>query len=322
MDGNNDAVCDDRISKLPEPILHHILSFLHAKDAARMSTLSKVWDSAWNSLPYLDFGDIFDWSINLNVVIDQTLANRKKHKSSMQKFSLCLRHYAGLCNVGNWIKIRIACNIKELNLRVERHDYQGNFVYGSLPEAILAAKSLNVLNLFGFNIELPAYDGTINLSSLQELHLSFVFLDEQFIKAMCTSCCNLEHLSLQYFNGLTSFQVGDTLPKLKKIDLVTLEPPHSVLQLVDIAAINLEDLWINNLYGSTNVVRITACKALKSLYLRGVDVTSNWLEELFYSLQNLVKFELIRCKNLKTMKIASDRLKQLRVVDCHNLISA
>ncbi|KAM3375075.1 hypothetical protein P3S68_013789 [Capsicum galapagoense] len=192
----------------------------------------------------------------------------------MQKFSLCLRHYAGLCNVGNWIKIRIACNIKELNLRVERHDYQGNFVYGSLPEAILAAKSLNVLNLFGFNIELPAYD------------------------------------------------VGDTLPKLKKIDLVTLEPPHSVLQLVDIAAINLEDLWINNLYGSTNVVRITACKALKSLYLRGVDVTSNWLEELFYSLQNLVKFELIRCKNLKTMKIASDRLKQLRVVDCHNLISA
>ncbi|KAM3375074.1 hypothetical protein P3S68_013788 [Capsicum galapagoense] len=65
MDGNNDAACDDRISKLPEPILHHIPPFLHAKHAARMSTLSKVWDSAWNSLPYLDFGDIFDWSINL-----------------------------------------------------------------------------------------------------------------------------------------------------------------------------------------------------------------------------------------------------------------
>ncbi|KAF3651137.1 hypothetical protein FXO37_18151 [Capsicum annuum] len=203
MDGNNDAVCDDRISKLLEPILHHILSFLHAKHAARMSTLSKVWDSAWNSLPYLDFGDIFNWSINLNVVIDQTLANRKKHKSSIQKFSLCLRHYAGLCNVGNWIKIRIACNIKELNLRVERHDYQGNFVYGSLPEAILAAKSLNVLNLFGFNIELPAYDAI-----------------------------NLEELTI-------------------------------------------DNLEIDNSYGNINVVRITACKALKILFIRGVDVNNN-----------------------------------------------
>ncbi|KAM3232904.1 hypothetical protein P3L10_018263 [Capsicum annuum] len=213
---------DDRISKLPEPILHHILSFLHAKDAARMSTLSKVLDSAWNSLPYLDFGDIFWWSKDLNVVMDQTLASRKKHKISMQRFSLWLLYYACLSYDDRWIKILIAsCPWQSL-----------------LP-------SLNVLSLHGFNIELPADD---------------------------------EHLSLQYFNGLTSFQVGDTLPKLKKIDLVNLEPPDSFLQLVDIAAINLEKLSISNkFYGNINVA-------------------------------------------LKTMKITSERLKQPRVVDCHNLI--
>ncbi|PHT79322.1 hypothetical protein T459_17374 [Capsicum annuum] len=151
-----------RISKLPEPILQHILSFLHAKDVTRMSTLSKVWDSAWKSLPYLNFGDILDWSKDLNVVIDQALANRKKHKISIQKFSLCLclGHYGGLCCVRNWIKILIACNIKELNLRVETHDYRGNFVYGSLPLAIFAAKSLNVLSLSGFSIEFPADDAS------------------------------------------------------------------------------------------------------------------------------------------------------------------
>ncbi|PHU15169.1 hypothetical protein BC332_16374 [Capsicum chinense] len=279
MEGNS----NDQISKLPELILHHILSFLYAKDAARMSTLSKVWHTSWNSLPYLKFGYIFDWSKGLNVVIDQTLVNRKKHKISIQKFSLSLSRHAGLCNVGNWFNILIDGNIKELNLRVER---QGSFIYdsfayGSLPMAIFAAKSLNVLSLSGFRIEFPDDDGAINLSSLRELHLSFVFLDEKFFEAMCTSCCNLEHLSLQYFNGLTSFQVGSTLPKLKMINLVNLEPPHSVLQVVDIAAINLEDLWINNLYGSTNVVRITACKALKSLCLNYVDINGNWLEELF-----------------------------------------
>ncbi|PHT45882.1 hypothetical protein CQW23_15040 [Capsicum baccatum] len=323
-DGMDD--CDDvsdtmRIPIL-QPILHHILSFLHAKHAARMSTLSKVWDSAWNSLPYLDFGEIFWWSKDLNVVMDQTLASRKKHKISMQRFSLWLSYYACLSYDDRWIKILIACNIKELNLRVEIHYYRGNFLYGSLPVAIFAAKSLNVLSLHGFNIELPADDGMINLSSLRELHLSFVFLDEQFIKAMCTSCCNLEHLSLQYFNGLTSFQVGGTLPKLKMINLVKLEPPDSLLQLVDIVAINLEKLSISNkFYGNINVVRITACKALKNLYLNCVDITDNWLEELFYSLKNLEKFDLICCKALKTMKITSERLKQLRVVDCHNLIA-
>lgn len=191
MEGNS----DDRISKLPEPILHHIMSFLHVTDAARMSTLSKVSDSAWNSLPYLNFDDIFYWwSKDLNVVIDQTLASRKKHKISMQRFSLWLGHYHRLSYVDRWIKILIACNIKELNLRVDKRDYQGSMVYSRLPEAIFAAKSLNVLSLYGSKIELPADNGTIKLSSLRELHFTFVFLDEQFIKAMCTSCGNLEHL--------------------------------------------------------------------------------------------------------------------------------
>ncbi|KAM3375077.1 putative F-box/FBD/LRR-repeat protein [Capsicum galapagoense] len=236
---NSDVTGDDRISKLPEPILHHILSFLRAKDAARMSTLSKAWDTSWNSLPYLDFGDIFDrWSKGLYVVIDQTLASRKKHKISMQRFSLWLGYYVRLSYVDRRIKILIACNIKELNLRVERHDYLANIAYSRLPNAIFAAKSLNVLSLCGFKIELPADVGRIKLSSLR-------------------------------------LEVDETLPKLKKIDLVNLKRGCSVLQMVhiDIAATNLEDLKIDDFYG-----------------------------------------------NIKTVKIASDSLKQLTICGCNNLI--
>ncbi|XP_019230686.1 PREDICTED: FBD-associated F-box protein At5g18780-like [Nicotiana attenuata] len=183
MEGRSDV---DRISKLPEPILQHILSFLVAKDGARMSTMSKVWDSAWNSLSYLNFGDKFlnseDMPRLVNVV-NQSLAN-------------------------------------------------------SLPDAIFAAKALNVLRLDGFNIELPC--DCIKFSSLRELRLSDVFLNEEFIQSLCTNCCNLEDLYLQNFDGLTSFRVGNTsLPKMKKVNL---EFCPFVFQLVDIAAINLEDL--------------------------------------------------------------------------------
>ncbi|PHU15176.1 hypothetical protein BC332_16381 [Capsicum chinense] len=162
-----DATDDDRISKLPEPILHHILSFLHAKHAARMSTLSKVWDSAWNSLPYLNFGDkLFSKSKDIPRLlraVDQALANRKKHKISIQKFSLWLPHYHELCYVSSWINMLIACNVKELNLEVNRPVYEGVLDYNSLTEAIFDAKTLNVLSLDGFNIEMPSDDGMIIL---------------------------------------------------------------------------------------------------------------------------------------------------------------
>ncbi|MCD9640710.1 hypothetical protein HAX54_026186 [Datura stramonium] len=325
MEGKSDidVTADDRISKLPEPILQHILSFLHAKDAARMSILSRVWVSAWNSLSYLNFGDKFvseskDIPKLLNAV-DQALANRKKSKISIQKFSLKLPHHRWLSYVDSWITTLIACNTKELNLTVDRPIYQVIRKYNSLPHAIFAVKELQVLSLGGFKIDLPAGDGMIKLSSLRELHLSDVSLDEQFIQALCSSCCNLEDLSLRSIVRLTSFQVGETLPKLKKVNLEFC--PYR-FQLVDIAAINLEDLKIHSLYRNIEVVKITACKALKSLHLNGVDVTKNWLEKLFYSLQNLETLHLANCNNLRTTKITSDSLKWLTISCYNNLIVA
>ncbi|KAJ4981559.1 hypothetical protein NE237_032396 [Protea cynaroides] len=47
----------DRISYLPEPILHHILSFLSTKDALKTSFLSKSWSNLWTSIRILDFDE-------------------------------------------------------------------------------------------------------------------------------------------------------------------------------------------------------------------------------------------------------------------------
>ncbi|OMO89941.1 hypothetical protein CCACVL1_07561 [Corchorus capsularis] len=45
----------DRISQLPDELLHHILSFLDTIYAVQMSVLSKRWVSLWRSLPFLHF---------------------------------------------------------------------------------------------------------------------------------------------------------------------------------------------------------------------------------------------------------------------------
>ncbi|KAJ4980372.1 hypothetical protein NE237_031209 [Protea cynaroides] len=53
---SNKETCD-RISHLPEAILHHILSFLSTKDVLRTSFLSKSWSNLWTSIPILDFDE-------------------------------------------------------------------------------------------------------------------------------------------------------------------------------------------------------------------------------------------------------------------------
>jgi len=48
---------EDRISALPDPIIHHILSSLPTKLSAATSILSKRWKPLWLSVPTLHFDD-------------------------------------------------------------------------------------------------------------------------------------------------------------------------------------------------------------------------------------------------------------------------
>lgn len=46
---------DDRISQLCDAIIHHIISFLPVRDAAKTGILSKRWRNLWPSIPVLNF---------------------------------------------------------------------------------------------------------------------------------------------------------------------------------------------------------------------------------------------------------------------------
>ncbi|KAH7860976.1 hypothetical protein Vadar_020155 [Vaccinium darrowii] len=45
----------ERISGFPEPVIHHIMSFLPPVDVIRTRNLSKTWHSLWSTSPNLDF---------------------------------------------------------------------------------------------------------------------------------------------------------------------------------------------------------------------------------------------------------------------------
>ncbi|CAI0413383.1 unnamed protein product [Linum tenue] len=52
--GEEDTSSADRLSHLPEPILHHILSFLDTKSVVQTSVLSRAWNRLWKHVPVLD----------------------------------------------------------------------------------------------------------------------------------------------------------------------------------------------------------------------------------------------------------------------------
>ncbi|XP_047270475.1 putative F-box/LRR-repeat protein At3g18150 [Capsicum annuum] len=244
----------DEISKLPEPILDHILSFLAIKDAAKTSTLSKFWNSVWTNLSCLDFGD--NYLHKSKKIVDQILSNRLNQKISIKRFKANLPIYLSKA-VDDWIKVLVTCNIKELFLDI------GVYAYNKSPEAIFAAKSLNVLSLRGFKLE------RIKFYFLRELYLEDSSLDEQFFQALCAICSDLEVLSLKRFSGLISLQVAGTFPKLRTVKLQTCPPKF---RKVDIVAPNVENLYISSFGLDLHLIEITACKSLTRLKLTAVAV--------------------------------------------------
>ena len=55
--GQDEGEGKDIIRKLPDSILHYILSFLPTKDAVRTSILSTKWSYLWTGMSNFDFDD-------------------------------------------------------------------------------------------------------------------------------------------------------------------------------------------------------------------------------------------------------------------------
>ncbi|KAG5601982.1 hypothetical protein H5410_033352 [Solanum commersonii] len=265
----------DQISKLPEPVLDHILSFLDIKDAAKTSTLSKVWNSIWTYLSSLDFGD--NYLHKSKNTVDLILANRLNQNISIKRFKVNLPNYRFKA-LDDWIKVLITCNIKELFIDV------GVYTHNKFPEAIFSAKSLNVLSLRRFQLELPS-DDRVKFYSLRELHLEDSFLDEKLLQAIYAICSDLEVLSLKRFHGLISLQVAGTLP-IRTVKLKFCPP-----------------------------------KFKKCLKLTVVAVNDKWLESLLPNLPNLEVIYLDHCQSLNFVKISNSCVKFLKVVACSHLIA-
>ncbi|GJW11626.1 F-box domain containing protein [Tanacetum coccineum] len=249
----------DRISQLPESILHHILAISYSdypKLLVRMSVLSKYWFSLTASFPILDF-DIgkFDTAINgpwstlsseVYVVdkffryVNYTTSRYCQQNLNAHTFKLytCIQDATQANVVDKCLALILMEGIKVLINIIEcplvPSDNSAKTLYRLPNILLLAASSLTSLKVCNCDLPLSFMVDIVTFKSLKLLHLYRIRVDEKVIKCLTISCPILEELNVIYCYGIKTFWVYG-LQNLQKVCFYY----HSGVEIVDIKVPNL-----------------------------------------------------------------------------------
>ncbi|KAA8526433.1 hypothetical protein F0562_008364 [Nyssa sinensis] len=284
----------DRISNLPLPIIHHLMSFLPAKDATRTSSLSKKWRFIFYSFPILDFDQFwFEKSSSqpmsyvqkiekfLNYVCESIL-RRLDQENSIQKFKLQsnLHGVESENRIEMSINYAVERNVQELDICITQSKYF------TVPQSLYNARSIVALKLTGFELNLPD---------------------------LLSGCPLIEHLSLLCCDGLKNIKVSSK--KLKTLELVCCQG----LVFLEIEAINLQSFLYNGELKPCEI-NLTACRFLKSLSMFHARITDNWLEDHISKLLLLENLELEGCIMLRKFNVFHQQLRKFHPGACERAL--
>ncbi|XP_076941900.1 FBD-associated F-box protein At4g10400-like [Bidens hawaiensis] len=240
---------DDRISRLPEDTLSHILSLMPTKCAVRTSVLSKKWRFSWMLVTNLDFDYTVKHSVNgldsFSKFVDRVLSNCKTSRLQLFRLRFCDK-VVSKSRVSSWIDKAVRLDVRELDMQV---------VPFELPLSLLTCKTLTNLRL---DFSGSKHDGwecasSVNLPCLKTLDI--VVYTNPFVNVfkLIHGCPVLESLSLEVkFSDNTGDYVFD-IPTLKQLKLILVTCGYAVNSVV-LNVPNLEHLSVGGMLGSCFVV--------------------------------------------------------------------
>nr|GMC72850.1 F-box/LRR-repeat protein At2g42730-like isoform X1 [Ipomoea batatas] len=275
----------DRISDLPIPILHHILSFLPTRDVVRTCVLSKHWHSTSSSFPILEF-DIYDFRshgdsnnpIKNEAFLRWVDARVERLYETTDTNILRLKVMVDLLDprIFRAIERAIERNVEELHLAF-------HLLYGSLKHQNMlyySARSVVVYKLGG--IDLNLLDLLRGCPLVQELNLRSCLLQETTI---VNDANNLKTLVFKNCHGMRDFVIRSP---------------------------NLESFAYTG--GSFCAIHLAQPSSLKSVRL-GHFISDQWLQNLIRGCPKL-EFLKINCSGLERIAICHQRLMSLKLYDC------
>ncbi|XP_017234938.1 uncharacterized protein LOC108208869 [Daucus carota subsp. sativus] len=119
----------DRISSLPDQLLHHVLSFSDARLAVQTSVLSKRWKLIWTTLPVLNFtwsSKNTDFTFSSGIKFIDNIFSRRNNTSDVLKLNLFFFYESPQYRtplVDKCTNYAISHNAREVNVDVLGADY-------------------------------------------------------------------------------------------------------------------------------------------------------------------------------------------------------
>ncbi|CAH9082354.1 unnamed protein product [Cuscuta europaea] len=305
----------DFFSMLPEPLTHHILSFLPFTDIVRTSVLSKMWSRIWFNYPnidlflheqsYIDKLHRHSFIDHIKSVMDQCILRKDCiHKLQLKVYADNLEELAPIMD--QWMKAAIERNVSELV-------FEMNFAptaYYNIPKEVFVSNSLKVLQLEGCKFD-DSFSRT-NLPHLQKLKtMQCLFAGENVLSKILCGCPELEYLQALVSEGMRSFLSVSRKPRLKYFHIGRCNE----LERIEIFVPSLETLKCDIPYSCS--IDLASCTLLKHLEIHHAILSSDYVP-IQYLLSNLLQIEelhLSNCKPADKIQISSPCLKRLVITE-------
>lgn len=256
-------VVGDRLSILPDDLIHRILSFLSTRHAIETSVLSSRWRYNWKSMPYLNFPseDLLDLP-KFHLFVNHVLS----HRNNQVKVSSINISFQQV----NWVLV------KRILRYAHSHKVQ-RLIVGCMfeekinfPLFVFHSRSLKHLTLTGSSkaAHLCTRASSWELLALTTLRLDYVTLyDYNTVEcnSLFSKCINLQDLTLNHCIVRGSDKLCICHPQLLNL---TLEYVEGSMISVNVVAPQLVNLTIRNCIGEY----LISAPDLASLIFEGYDL--------------------------------------------------
>ncbi|XP_057445792.1 F-box/FBD/LRR-repeat protein At4g26340-like [Lotus japonicus] len=294
----------DRISRLSDELLTHILSFLSTEEAVATSVLSKRWRPLWTSVPVLDYDDEIYLrngkpSYCFERFVYATILPRDLHQpitsfrlkygaSAAELFEGDVIYDRSNADINIWVNTVIRRGIQNLDIEI----YPTN-LYFSLSCSSVSCRTLVVLKLNGLSLNVSS---SVGLPSLKSLHVETVQFEEpNYLMGLLFGCPLLEDLKICYIDYVQdSYFLNEQFnnlhfPKLVRANLLHVNMAGHDTTILLKAVCNVEFLCIHQFRADFVVPEFPHVRHLGLFF-----VTHNW---------RVVLLMLKNCPNLQSFKL-------------------
>ncbi|CAN1180015.1 F-box protein At5g03100 [Linum perenne] len=310
VDGEGSKEDDDRISSLPDDILHEILDRVGCQyQCAEAALVSKRWNHLWLSYPSLEFdgNDYTNGSPPRSTMKSFIAAATRKFSSSsglnyIKSVRIVSRDSAFIEAILDLIQSR---EPEEISMSLRSSD-------SVIPTLLLNSSRLRTLKLvFCKLLEQDQY----KMINLRMIHLFSVSINNRALNSMIAAAPLLEKLTLVNIDSIKRVEVCNNA-NLKHLQIkhIFMKRTYEIVLVGALDSLETLSLSLLNCHDMEMICSSLVLPSLKSLEIRDCrDLRDRAVNKLISRCPSLLSLRLVRLINPKELKIESSTLEKLEL---------